>query len=275
MDNRRAGAIATATAQRLCQFRVFARLAACLLATVAAGSFASQASAADLKVVSGPAMARVLTDLTPRIEALTHRTLLIDVVPPNALTPRLSQGAPFDVAVVYEPDAISVLKSGRIAAGRLSCVGWTRLGLAAAPDSELPRIGNALQLKQVLLTARSIGYNGGDPSGLQFRSALTQLGLLEKIDAKLIDLGAGDPLEALAHGAVELAVSYVGDIASTKDVRSLGALAWQVQQLTPIFAGVSRDTTQREAAHRLIAFLTSFEAMAVLTAHDLDGTPNE
>src|SRR5579871_6362046 len=79
-----------------------------------------QADAADIKVVSGPAMARVLTDLAPRIEELTHRTLVIDVASVNAVTRRLSEGAPFDVAVVYEPAAIALIESSQIVAGGLS-----------------------------------------------------------------------------------------------------------------------------------------------------------
>lgn len=246
-----------------------------LLAAAALTISPPQAGAADLTVVSGPAIARVLTDLAPRIEGLTHRTLVIDAVPPSALTARLSRGDPFDVAVVYEADTIALLESNRLLAGRLSCIGWTRLGLAASAASVLPGIGNVSELKQLVLTARSIGYNAGDPSGSQFRTALTQLGILEKVEAKLIDLGARDPLDAVGHDAVELGVAYVGDIAAAKGLRSLGPLPWQVQQLTPIFAGISRDAKEREPAQRLIAFLSSFEATTVLTAHDLEGTPNE
>jgi hypothetical protein len=145
-----------------------AGIAALILSTTAAG-------AADLNVVSEPAMAPVLNDLKPRIEALTKRRLVVDVVAPGALARRLSGGDPFDAVVVDEPDAVSLLESNRIVIDRMSCIGWARQG----------------------------------------------------------------------------------------------------QQRTPIYAAVSSAAKERGAAQRLLAFLSSFEALAVITSHHLEGTPNE
>lgn len=250
-------------------------LASLLLAAMASGPGSAPARADDLIVVSGPAMARVLTDLRPRIEALTGRALVIEVAPSPAIARRLSDGARFDAAVVYEPAAVALLKSGRLAAERLSCIGWTRLGVATSPRSGAPAISTVALFRRALLAARSIGYNAADASGAQFRHALTQMGVLGQIDAKLVDLGPRDPLAAVADGTVGLGVAYVGEIAAAPGVRSLGELPWQVQQLTPIYAAVARDARGREAARRLVAYMSSFEATAVLTRHQMDITPNE
>ena len=138
--------------------------------TLALGSGA--ASAADLNVVSWPAMTQVLNDLRPRIEGLTQRRLVVTVAAPDA--PARAQNEPFDAVVVYEPDAVALLESNHLV-DRLFCIGWTR--------------------------------QGGDRA--------------------------------------------------------------------PIYAAVSRTAKESAAAQRLVAFLSSFEGLTALTAHGLEGTPNE
>jgi hypothetical protein len=136
---------------------------------------AAHATAADLKVVSGPVMARVLTDLKPRIEHLTKRTLVVDMVPAEAMTQRLRGDDPFDAVVAYEPDAVAFLESNGTVVERLHCVGWERQG----------------------------------------------------------------------------------------------------QERAPIYAAVSREAKERDAARRLVAFLSSFQGLMALSAQGLEGTPNE
>jgi hypothetical protein len=60
-------------------------------------------------------------------------------------------------------------------------------------------------------------------------------------------------------------------------VDRLSCIGWarQGQQLTPIYAAVSSTAKERDAAQRLLAFLSSFEAMAAITALQLEGTPYE
>lgn len=246
-----------------------------LIAGAMLGVSSPHASATDLKVVSGPAMARVLADLAPRIEELTGRRFAVDVLPPGAMARRLGDRQPFDVAVVYEPAAVALLKTSKLASGRLLCIGWTRLGLAASAASRVADISTVEGLRHALMVAQAIGYDADGPSGAQFRHVVAQLGLQRELAAKLVDLRGGDPLDAVARGEVELGVAYVGDIAAAAGVRALGPLPWQVQQLTPVYAAVASEATDRQAAERLIAFLSSFEAMQVLTTRDLDGTPNE
>ncbi len=248
-------------------------LAAAGLFVLALG--AGGADAADLKVVSGPAMARVLTELTPRIEKLTDRHLVVDTTPVGTVAERLSNGEPFDVAVVYEPAAVALLKNSRFVAGGLACIAWTRLGLAASPGSAIPKVTDVAALRDALRAAHSIGYNAADRSGVQFRDVLAQLGLARETNARLVDLGTRDALDAVARGEVEVAVGYAGEITSTPGVRALGSLPWQVQQITPIFAAIGRQTKDRDAARRLIAYLTSLEATSVFTAHDMDTSPSE
>ena len=148
------------------------RLAAIVTLALSLGTAA--AHAADLRVLSSPATARVLTDLRPRIEGLTHRRLVVKVA-----TSAQGPDKAFDAVIVYEPDAVALLSSHHLI-DRMFCIGW------------MPP--------------------------------------------------------------------------NTADGR---------QDRSPIYAAVSSSTRERDAAQRLVAFLSSFEGLMALTAHGLEGTPNE
>jgi ABC-type molybdate transport system substrate-binding protein len=60
-------------------------------------------------------------------------------------------------------------------------------------------------------------------------------------------------------------------------VDRLYCIGWTRQgpDLVPIYAAVGREAKEPAAAQRLVAFLSSFEGLTALTAHGLEGTPNE
>lgn len=133
----------------------------------------ASASAADLRVASGPALMQVLYDLRPRIEGLTQRRPVVTAAAPGTLK-RTQSDEPFDVVAVYEPAAVASLENNHLV-DRMFCVGWVKQG----------------------------------------------------------------------------------------------------QERTPIYAAMSHAAKEPIAAQRLIAFLSSFDGLIALTAHGLEGTPNE
>ncbi len=230
---------------------------------------AAAAGAAELKVVSPPPVTQALTALSPQIEHLTGTKVALDTATGGAYGRRLA--APFDVTIVGEEAAATLRRQGKVAAGGLKCIGWTRLGLAVRAGASAPQIGTVDGLRQTLLAARAIAFTGDEESGMQFRTVLVQLGIAEQVTRRLIDTGNGDPIEAVADGRAELAVALQSDIAVAHGVRAAGALPLEVQHYTPLFAVLSSDAAEAPAARRLITFLGSSRALTALHAVGVDG----
>jgi molybdate transport system substrate-binding protein len=257
------------------QFLRGSKLAAVLGRSAIAGALAlalgtANANSAEIKVVSGPEMARVLTTLAPRFERLTKHTLVIELTTQAGLKQRLDSGEPFDVAVVDQQTAGRLLQQGTIAIDGMSCVAWSRLGIAVRAGAAKPDTGTADQLRGTLLGARSIAFSGKEASGAYFRDALAWLGISPQIEPKLIDIGNGNPLELVARGDVDLGVMLASDIASFAGVEELDPMPAEIQALKPVFATLATKAPSAAAARRLIAFLSTFNATKVIHANGMD-----
>lgn len=228
------------------------------------------AKGAEIKVVSGPEMAHVLTTLAPRFERLTKNTLLIERATQAGLKQRLDSGEPFDVAVVDQQTAGRLLQQGKVAIGATSSVAWSRLGIAVRAGAAKPDIGTADHLRATLLEARSIAFTGDQASGAYFRDALAWLGIAQQIEPKLIDTDNDNPLERVARGEAELGVMLASDIASFPGVEELDPVPAEVQALKPVFATLATDAPSLAAARRLITFLSSFDAVKAIHANGMD-----
>lgn len=234
---------------------------------------AAAADAAELRVVSRPDMVRMLTALAPQIEEFTETTLVVDIAKHGAYGRRLAE--PFDVTLVDEATAETLLKQGKVAAGGLSCIAWTGLGMAVRAGSTARDIGTVDGLRRTLLAARSIAFSGDERSGAQFRSVLVRLGIADRVEARLIDTGNRRPLQLVTHGGVDLAIALQSEITAASGVQSLGRLPPEVQYPTPMFAVVSSEAAAPIAARRLIAFLGSSDAVLALHAIGLDTAVSE
>jgi molybdate transport system substrate-binding protein len=235
---------------------------------VALGAVASAADAAEIRIVSRPELARVITALGPQIGALVGPHVTVEATAAGAYDPGFSE--PFDVAVVDQWTAEALLGQGKVRADGIACIAWTGLGMAVRVRAAWPDIGTVEALRRTLLAAGSIAYSGDEHSGAQFRTVLVQLGIASEIEPKLIDTGHQHPTVLVAQGRADLAIALESEIETLAQVQAAGALAPEVQHFTPFFAAVGVEAADPAAARRLTAFLGSFEAAVALHDNGLD-----
>ena len=105
---------------------------------------------------------------------------------------------------------------------------------------------------------------------------LTQRRLVVKVaapNALTRAQGGDEPFDAV----VVYETDTVALLESNRLVDRMFCIGWTRQggNRMPVYAAVSREAKEPAAAQRLVAFLTSFQGLMALTAHGLEGTPNE
>jgi len=252
----------------------FRRTLASLAAALAlAGTV--DARAAELRVLTGPEMGPVIAALVPRLEELTDRTVVIDTAEPGYIPGKVDEGEAFDVAVVDEATAATLVKLGKISPDRLWCVAWDQLALGVRSGATKPDVSTDDALRQTLLSAKSIAFSGDQISGARFRDLLAQLDIAVQTEPKLIDTGNRDPLESVAEGRAEIGVSFGAKLAATPGIEALERLPWSFQSFTAIVAAVATDTTAHGPANRLVDYLSSFDAIRAIHRYGMDAALNE
>jgi molybdate transport system substrate-binding protein len=225
----------------------------------------------DLKVISGPATAGVLSQLAPRFEKETGYRLSKRGGVTGVLKRLIASGEPFDVAIIPMPLLEDFSKQGKIAPGTSVALVRVGVGIAVRSGAAKPNIGSPQALKQALLKAKSITFVPEGEAANQLAKALSTLGIADEIKTRLHpQKTVGDCIKSVVSGDNELFVSLTTIISSAKGLELAGPFPPELQHYLVIGAGVSSTAKEPKAAEALIKLLTSDEAKPVIRANGLE-----
>jgi len=238
---------------------------------IAVFGFALPASAAELKVISGPATAGVLAQLTPQFERETGYKVMEKGSVTGVLKQLIESGEPFDLALIPAPLMDNFAKQGKILAD--SNVPFVRVGMGVAvrAGAAKPDVSSVAGLKQTILNAKSITFVPTGEAANQLSKVLKKFGIEEQVKAKLHPQPTvADCIKSVASGEAELYFSLTNIIASGKGIELAGPFPSELQHYLSINAGVSASAKEPNGAKALIKLLTSEKAKPVITAKGLE-----
>ncbi|MGH8700127.1 MAG: molybdate ABC transporter substrate-binding protein, partial [Burkholderiales bacterium] len=171
------------------------------------------AQAAEVKVLSGGGMRQVLEDLGPKFERATGHRLAITFDSGGATVKRVLGGEAADVVIIPQPGIARLVKDGKAAAGDVTVVARSDIGVAVRKGAPKPDISSPEALKRALLAAKSITYGdpaGGSTSGTHFAKVLDRLGIANEMKSKtILGTSGGAPGVFVANGEAEIAVQLI------------------------------------------------------------------
>jgi molybdate transport system substrate-binding protein len=240
--------------------------------------FATQAGAAEIKVLASAALASSFTDLKPMYEKASGNKVDLTLATSGALNKRIADGETADLIISTGAGIDGLVKDGKVVAGSRVDIARSGIGIAVKAGAPKPDISSPQALKAALLAAKSIAYTdpaSGGASGIHFVKVLAQLGVADAVNAKA-KLGQGGLTgEFIVKGEAEMAVQQLPELKSVSGIDIVGPLPDALQSITLLSSGVLTSAKTPDAARALVAFLTSPEAIAVLKAKGLEpgGTP--
>jgi molybdate transport system substrate-binding protein len=131
--------------------------------------------------------------------------------------------------------------------------------LAVHAGCPKPEISTVDSFKQVLLKARAIAIPGSTGGIWLTTDVFPRLGIAEKINVKLTPRGTG-ATAMVAAGEADIGVMPVSEILYAAGVDFVGTIPPEIQLAQVFSAAVVADSSQIEAAKRLIEFLASARA---------------
>ena len=143
---------------------------------------------------------------------------------------------------------------------------------AGAPK---PDIDTVDALKRTLLQARSIAYSAS-VSGEYLTTELYQrLGIAEQVMSKSRLIGGGERVGAVvARGEAEIGFQQISELLPVPGIDHVTPLPPEVQKVSTFSAGIAASTRDSLAAHALIRFLVSPEAVRAITNSGLETIEN-
>ena len=237
---------------------------------------ATDAPAAEVKILTAGAMKAVVLELVPQFEKETGHKAVVDNDTAGGLAKRIEGGEAFD-AVVVTPGVIDDLgKKGKVVAATRANVARVGVGVVVKEGAPLPDIGTVDAFKRALLAAKSVAYidpASGGSSGIYLTGLFDRLGIAAEIKPKAKLKKGGYVAELIANGEDELGLHQISEILPVRGVKLVGPLPAEIQNYTTYAAAVGADARQPDAARALIKLLTGPAAESVLKARGMERPP--
>ena len=232
-------------------------------------------AAADLKVLTTPALTEVWHELAPKFEATGHK-LTIVYAPSGAIAKRVTDGEAADLLVSTPAGIDSLIKAGKVTEGTNTPLASSGMGVAVLKGAPKPDISTPDAFRRALLAAKAVAYTdpaSGGASGAHMAKVLERLGIASEVNAKA-KLGRGIPVATfVVKGEADIAIQQLPELLHVEGAEVVGPLPGDLQNITTFAAGIPAASTQADAAKALIRFLQTPESAAVIKKHGLDPVP--
>lgn len=225
------------------------------------------AVSAEVKVATVGAFRPIVSTLAPEFERRTGDTLVEVHDTAGALLRRIEDGESFDVAILTVSALTDLAAHGKVTSGETARLARVGIGVVVKDGAPMPSIDSVDAFKQALLAAPSVAYidpAAGGSSGVYLSQLFQRLGIADAIKAKAVLVQGGLVGDRVAMGDAAVGLQQISELLAAKGVRLVGPLPDAIQNYTLYAGGVSATTTHSEAAERLLNFLQSDVAIALL-----------
>ncbi len=168
-------------------------------------------------------------------------------------------GEPTDVVVLASKVMRALEAEGHIAKGSIMDFARSEIAMAVTAGSPRPGVGSNEAVRQAMLEAKRVCYSTGS-SGEHLKALCETWGLAELVMRRALIAPPGVPVATLvARGDADLGFQQLSELIGQPGIEVVGCLPPEIQAVTVFSAGVSETSTDREAAHALVAYLASAE----------------
>ena len=238
------------------------------------GSIAAQA--AELKVLSAAGYAPILQDLAPKFERQTGHKLEITYSAGAAIVKRVQGGESIDGVIIPRSFLDILVKTGKVAAGDVTGVARSPIGVAVRRGAPRPDISSAEAFRRTLLAAKSITYT--DPAnpaanntiGIHLTKVLDRLGIANEIKPKTVFSRTVDVGDLVATGEAEIGMGQSQNLILVAGIELIGPLPEELQDYVVFAAAIMPGVKDTAALKALVDFLRTPDATVVIKAKGME-----
>ncbi len=227
-----------------------------------------------LKILISGAFSSTLKDLAPDYERASGVKFTSELgastgEAASSIPNRMARNEQADVLILVGADLQKLIDSGHAVAGSKTDLACALIAAAVRSGQPKPDISTEAGLKSALLAAKSIGYSESASGAYVKNELFKRLGIDEQVGARATMVSGKAVGEVVAKGELDFGFQQLAELMPVEGISILGLLPKQLQSETTIAAGISVNSTQRNEAATLIAFLAAPAREAVLNKNGL------
>jgi molybdate transport system substrate-binding protein len=237
-----------------------------------------QPSSSGLRILCAGAMHPILDELTGAIARIAGGPVMVRYASSGGVKARVLEGEPADVVITTAAAIDHLGDHDKILAGTATAVARSSIGVAVRAGAARPDIGSVASFMRALRQANSIAIADpitGSPSGNHLVAVFDRLAMTAELRGKIKRVGGGPGGvvvvgDAVASGEAQIGLQQIAEFLGVPGLDLLGPLPSELQHVTVFSAAVVATATDVATARRLVAFLASPEAAAVITAKGME-----
>jgi molybdate transport system substrate-binding protein len=238
------------------------------------GLRASDAGAAEIKVLSTGNMQSILADAKNEFERMTGNKLVIEYGSTTRMKSRIEADEPADLTINERFVLEDLLHQARIENGTMIDIARSPLGFGVRTGAAKPDISTADALKRTLLAAESIAQpdaSGGAQDAVYFVNLLRRLGITDQIQPKIkLTMGGDAAAMAVASGVAQLGVAQRRNFNTLPGVQLLEPMPDLPGIKFLMVAGVVAGAHEPDTALAFAKFLASPAMAPVIVAKGME-----
>ena len=246
---------------------------ALLAAALLAGC--SLAQAAELTVMTSGGFTAAYKQLAPKYAAQSGDTLVTVLGPsmgkaPEAIPNRLARGEHADVVIMVGYALDELIRQGKVDPASRVELADSRIGMVVKQGQAKPDIGTPDQLKQTLLSAKSVAYSDS-ASGVYIEKELyKKLDIEDRLVGKSTMVERIPVASQVAQGTYELGFQQVAELLPVPGVTFVGKIPESLQSVTRFAAAIPKGAEHPAEAKQLLQYLASPAVQPDVRATGLD-----
>lgn len=241
-------------------------------------TYTSFAHADELTVMTSGGFTAAYKALAPDY-ALSSGNSLKTVLGPSmgkareAIPNRLARGEHADVVIMVGYALDDLIKQGKVDPNSRVELADSRIGMAVKAGAEQPAIGTEAELKQALLSAKSVAYSDS-ASGVYIEKELfKKLGIQEQLAPKSKMIERIPVASVVAKGDYQMGFQQVAELLPVAGITFVGKIPENIQSVTRYAAGIPENAEHPAEAKKLLDYLASPEAQPKVRSTGLDSVP--
>jgi molybdate transport system substrate-binding protein len=231
-------------------------------------------SSSQMDILCAGAMHPIIDELIGPLERIAGKPVAVEYANSGGVKARVLAGEPVDVVITTAAAIEELRHHDKILSETATAVAGSAIGVAVRAGAARPDIRSVESFKRTLRDARSIAIADpatGSPSGNHLVAVFERLGMTAELEGKIkrVGGGAGGVVvvgDVVASGEAEIGLQQIAEILGVPGLGLVGELPPELQHVTVFSAAVAATATNMASARRLVAFLGSPQAAAVIEA---------
>jgi molybdate transport system substrate-binding protein len=225
----------------------------CAAVLAAAMAWLAPALAQTVVVLSSNGVRAPIEELLLQCTRAAGRPIHISYGTSASIRQRVAAGEAVDAVLATTEVVGELAKAGHLDSAAVASLGRAGIGLGIRAGAQRHKIGTTADIKQALLTAKSVAYAADGASRPHIERMFERLGIASEMKAKaLLEQGSVRAAEKVVAGDAEILLTLVSEILPVEGLELLGPVPAEFQSYISFAGALGARASSRDAARAFV-----------------------